>query len=84
MADPAARKLLTQLIQCEGLNNKVCCDCNNPNPQWASLRYADTLLDDTDSDTDRHPVSLCSCVCNVLVHTAVLAYISGESYSLST
>jgi len=48
MADPAARKILNQLIQREGLSNKACCDCNNPNPQWASLRCADPVLDDAD------------------------------------
>jgi len=48
MADPAARKVLNQLIQREGLNNKVCCDCSNPNPQWASLRCADPVFDDAD------------------------------------
>ncbi|KAF9448236.1 ArfGap-domain-containing protein [Macrolepiota fuliginosa MF-IS2] len=40
MADPTARKLLNELIKREGLNNKVCIDCNNPNPQWASLSFA--------------------------------------------
>ncbi|KAF5364332.1 hypothetical protein D9756_000183 [Leucocoprinus leucothites] len=40
MADPVARKRLNELIKREGLNNKLCCDCNNPNPQWASLSFA--------------------------------------------
>lgn len=33
-----AKKLLSGLSKREDLGNKVCCDCENPNPQWASLR----------------------------------------------
>ncbi|KXN92291.1 ADP-ribosylation factor GTPase-activating protein GCS1 [Leucoagaricus sp. SymC.cos] len=40
MADPAAKKFLSELIKRAGLGNKVCIDCNNPNPQWASLSFA--------------------------------------------
>jgi len=40
MTDQAqARKLLSELSKREDLGNKVCADCNNPNPQWASLGY---------------------------------------------
>ncbi|KAF8812210.1 ArfGap-domain-containing protein [Phlegmacium glaucopus] len=41
MADQvAAKKSLSQLSKREDLNNKICCDCSNPNPQWASLSFA--------------------------------------------
>ncbi|KIL70276.1 hypothetical protein M378DRAFT_156370 [Amanita muscaria Koide BX008] len=36
----AAKKTLQELIKKEGLKNKVCNDCSNPNPQWASLSFA--------------------------------------------
>ncbi|KAF8639688.1 hypothetical protein AX17_000952 [Amanita inopinata Kibby_2008] len=36
----AAKKILNELIKTEGLKNKVCNDCTNPNPQWASLSFA--------------------------------------------
>jgi hypothetical protein len=35
----AAKKVLQELAKRQDLNNKVCCDCSNPNPQWASVRY---------------------------------------------
>ncbi|KAF6762218.1 ArfGap-domain-containing protein [Ephemerocybe angulata] len=35
-----ARKLLSELSKREDLGNKVCADCQNPNPQWASLSFA--------------------------------------------
>ena len=45
MADQAtAKKTLSQLSKREDLNNKICCDCSNPNPQWASLRYHNVNL----------------------------------------
>ncbi|KAK2466036.1 hypothetical protein APHAL10511_001678 [Amanita phalloides] len=37
---PAARNLLQVLLQDDRLANKVCNDCSNPNPQWASLSFA--------------------------------------------
>ncbi|KAI0032952.1 hypothetical protein K488DRAFT_48819 [Vararia minispora EC-137] len=36
----AARRTLQDLIRREDLKNKVCADCNNPNPQWASVSFA--------------------------------------------
>ncbi|CAK5262489.1 unnamed protein product [Mycena citricolor] len=33
----AAKKALQELVKTE---NKLCCDCGNPNPQWASLGFA--------------------------------------------
>jgi hypothetical protein len=40
MADQiAAKRSLQELIKREDLKNKTCIDCNNPNPQWASLRF---------------------------------------------
>jgi hypothetical protein len=35
-----ARKILQELIKRDDLKNKICCDCSNPNPQWASLRFS--------------------------------------------
>ncbi|KAF5322785.1 hypothetical protein D9619_000604 [Psilocybe cf. subviscida] len=41
MADQAAvKKILSELSRREDLENKVCADCSNPNPQWASLSFA--------------------------------------------
>ncbi|KAH7930654.1 ArfGap-domain-containing protein [Leucogyrophana mollusca] len=41
MADQAAaKKTLQELIKREDLKNKVCVDCGNPNPQWASVSFA--------------------------------------------
>ncbi|KAI9000810.1 ArfGap-domain-containing protein [Trametes punicea] len=40
MDQAAARKTLQELIKREDLDNKRCIDCNNPNPQWASLSFA--------------------------------------------
>ncbi|TFK43768.1 hypothetical protein BDQ12DRAFT_675518 [Crucibulum laeve] len=36
----AAKKILSDLSKREDLKNKVCNDCTNPNPQWASLSFA--------------------------------------------
>ncbi|KAF9057915.1 ArfGap-domain-containing protein [Panaeolus papilionaceus] len=36
----AAKRILSDLSKKEDLKNKVCCDCQNPNPQWASLSFA--------------------------------------------
>ncbi|KAG6842060.1 hypothetical protein C0991_003586 [Blastosporella zonata] len=36
----AAKKILNELSKREDLKNKVCCDCTNLNPQWASLSFA--------------------------------------------
>ncbi|KAJ7068584.1 ArfGap-domain-containing protein [Mycena amicta] len=33
----AAKKVLQDLIKTD---NRLCCDCSNPNPQWASLGFA--------------------------------------------
>ncbi|KAF8351663.1 hypothetical protein F5887DRAFT_938538 [Amanita rubescens] len=41
MPDQAtAKKILQDLIKTESLGNKICNDCTNPNPQWASLSFA--------------------------------------------
>nr|GAT54176.1 ArfGap-domain-containing protein [Mycena chlorophos] len=37
MDQATAKKTLQDLIKTE---NRVCCDCGNPNPQWASLGFA--------------------------------------------
>ncbi|TRM68224.1 hypothetical protein BD626DRAFT_481125 [Schizophyllum amplum] len=36
----AAKKLLMELAKREDLGNRVCVDCANPNPQWASISFA--------------------------------------------
>ncbi|KAF5387667.1 hypothetical protein D9615_000627 [Tricholomella constricta] len=36
----AAKKILNELSKREDLKNKICNDCSNPNPQWASLSFA--------------------------------------------
>jgi hypothetical protein len=38
MDQTLAKKTLQALIKREDLKNKVCIDCSNPSPQWASLR----------------------------------------------
>jgi hypothetical protein len=40
MNQTLARRTLQELIKREDLKNKFCVDCGNPNPQWASLRFA--------------------------------------------
>ena len=40
MDQAVAKKTLQELIRREDLKNKICADCSNPNPQWASLRCA--------------------------------------------
>lgn len=41
MTDQAsAKRILSNLSKREDLKNKVCVDCSNPNPQWASLSFA--------------------------------------------
>jgi len=40
MDQAIAKKTLQELIKREDLKNKICADCSNPNPQWASLRCA--------------------------------------------
>jgi hypothetical protein len=40
MDQSIARRTLQELIKREDLKNKSCVDCGNPNPQWASLRFA--------------------------------------------
>ena len=77
MADQAtAKKTLSQLSKREDLNNKICCDCSNPNPQWASLRYHNINL--TKVTANHRIVSLSLYVCNVLGYIAALVYTSGQ------
>ncbi|KAK7676885.1 hypothetical protein QCA50_020141 [Cerrena zonata] len=40
MDQTVAKKTLQELIKREDLDNKRCIDCNNPNPQWASVSFA--------------------------------------------
>jgi ADP-ribosylation factor GTPase-activating protein 1 len=41
MADQlAAKRILQDLVKRDDLKNKLCNDCPNPNPQWASLSFA--------------------------------------------
>ncbi|KDR84000.1 hypothetical protein GALMADRAFT_56493 [Galerina marginata CBS 339.88] len=51
MADQvAAKKTLSELSKREDLQNKVCADCSNPNPQWASLSFVRSISMDTWQD----------------------------------
>ena len=40
MDQSLARRTLQELIKRDDLKNRFCVDCSNPNPQWASLRFA--------------------------------------------
>ncbi|KAJ3537465.1 hypothetical protein NM688_g6685 [Phlebia brevispora] len=40
MDQTVAKRTLQELIKNEELENKRCIDCNNPNPQWASVSFA--------------------------------------------
>lgn len=40
MDQTVAKRTLQELIRREDLGNKICADCSNPNPQWASVRCA--------------------------------------------
>ncbi|KAG1752532.1 uncharacterized protein EDB91DRAFT_522727 [Suillus paluster] len=40
MDQVAAKKILQELIKRDDLKNKICVDCDNPNPQWASVSFA--------------------------------------------
>ncbi|KAJ7591680.1 ArfGap-domain-containing protein [Mycena floridula] len=40
MDQAEAKKILQELSKREDLKNRICCDCSNPNPQWASLSFA--------------------------------------------
>ncbi|KJA29803.1 hypothetical protein HYPSUDRAFT_94502, partial [Hypholoma sublateritium FD-334 SS-4] len=46
----AAKKILSDLARREDLANKVCADCQNPNPQWASLSFVRSISMDTWQD----------------------------------
>ncbi|PPQ78220.1 hypothetical protein CVT25_015539 [Psilocybe cyanescens] len=51
MADQAAaKKILNELSKREDLQNKICADCSNPNPQWASLSFVRSISMDTWQD----------------------------------
>ncbi|KAJ8597379.1 ArfGap-domain-containing protein [Rhizopogon salebrosus TDB-379] len=40
MDQVAAKKILQDLTKRDDLKNKTCVDCDNPNPQWASVSFA--------------------------------------------
>ncbi|KAI5114862.1 hypothetical protein M0805_004922, partial [Coniferiporia weirii] len=40
MDQTLAKRELQELIKREDLLNKICIDCSNPNPQWASISFA--------------------------------------------
>lgn len=40
MDQVAIKRTLQELIKREDLKNKICVDCGNPNPQWASVSFA--------------------------------------------
>jgi hypothetical protein len=78
MTDQAtAKKTLSQLSKREDLNNKICCDCSNPNPQWASLRYQHLSLAKIICAINHQIVLLSSYVYNVLAYIAGLVCTSG-------
>jgi hypothetical protein len=77
MPDQAtAKKLLQELIRNEALANKICNDCSNPNPQWASLRSVPFSR----SHSAYMPlVSLFFSACNVPERIEVSACMSGTT-----
>ncbi|ESK95165.1 arf gtpase activator [Moniliophthora roreri MCA 2997] len=44
------KKILMELSKREDLKNRVCCDCSNLNPQWASLSFVRSISMDTWQD----------------------------------
>ncbi|KAG9218819.1 hypothetical protein CCMSSC00406_0001067 [Pleurotus cornucopiae] len=40
MDQTTAKQILQDLVRRDDLKNKICNDCSNPNPQWASLSFA--------------------------------------------
>ena len=79
MDQSIARRTLQDLIKRENLKNKSCVDCGNPNPQWASLRFAPSI-----PSTRHFPKTVLLTAspflfaCNARGFTEVSAYTSGE------
>src|SRR6266702_32051 len=86
MDQSLARRTLQELIKREDIKNKTCVDCGNPNPQWASLRFAYRFARFSDTLSNRcYAVLLASpylFACNALGFTEVSACTSGEFVSV--
>lgn len=85
MADQvAAKKILSELSKREDLKNKVCNDCSNPNPQWASLRSIDRASDLTSTGPHSLSASQSLSAFSVPGHIEASVYTSGSPFSTVT
>jgi len=78
MDQSIARRTLQELIKREDLKNKSCVDCGNPNPQWASLRFAPFIPSTRHFPKTAHTASPCLSACNARGFTEVSPCTSGE------
>jgi hypothetical protein len=78
MDQSLAKRTLQELIKREDLKNKTCVDCGNPNPQWASLRFALSFRVTRCPIVAICPASPYLFACNALGFTEVSACTSGE------
>ena len=78
MDQSLARRTLQELIKREDLKNKSCVDCGNPNPQWASLRFAPFISSTRHFPKTALTVSPYSSASNARGFTEVSACTSGE------
>ena len=85
MADQAtAKKTLSQLSKREDLNNKICCDCSNPNPQWASLRYHNVNLTKISANYSLHSFAIFICLQCAGVHRGFGVHIRSAYFHSSS
>ncbi len=78
MDQSIARRTLQELIKREDLKNKSCVDCGNPNPQWASLRFALFIPSTRHSSETALSASPYLSACNARGFTEVSACTSGK------
>jgi hypothetical protein len=78
MDQSIARRTLQELIKREDLKNKSCVDCGNPNPQWASLRFAPSIPSTRHFPKTALSASPYLSVCNARGFIEVSACTSGE------
>jgi hypothetical protein len=78
MDQSIARRTLQELIKREDLKNKSCVDCGNPNPQWASLRFAPFIPSTRHFPKIALSASPYLSACNARGFTEVSACTSGE------
>ena len=78
MDQSIARRTLQELIKREDLKNRSCVDCGNPNPQWASLRFARLFRRPVTFRKTALTVSPYLSACNARGFTEVLACTSGK------